>query len=150
MRVIFIGIALLILSTLLFGGYLPQPVLAVGFPKAIPTSAKVPPTKASNPNPPVINLGRYKLTQTAIALTLTQTAIAVTVTNTPSPMASITPTTTVVQARTPTILKPNHLPNTGNVDSSDIWQNLAYSRVNQYLYITQHRIILAKHASVLK
>jgi hypothetical protein len=127
MRNIITGIILLLFSALLCVSYLPQPVLAVNGPQAIPTSAGVPPTRTTAARTPVINLGGYKLTQTA--LVLTQSTVTVTSSLTPIPtetaVNTATETTTTIPATATRPAKPQRLPNTGNVDQGDVWSSTA-------------------------
>jgi len=121
MRIVSIAVAVMFIGIIIsLGILLPQQAFAIEGPQAIPTSAGVPPTRTTVARTAVINLGGYKRTQTAIALA------SATVTMTPIETASPTPTLTTVITATalpiPTkILKPQRLPDTGNVASSDIW-----------------------------
>lgn len=115
MRVVIGIIVIIVLSVISkWGIFPPQRVLAIGGPKAIPTSAGVPPTPSAGVPPTPINTARtsvansggYKLTQTA--LVLTQSALTVTVTAS----ATAIPTETVVNTVTATVTTiratPNH------------------------------------------
>ncbi len=121
MRVVVGIIVIIVLSVISKWGIFPQQrVLAIGGPKAIPTSAGVPPTPINTARTSVANSGGYKLTQTA--LVLTQSALTVTVTASATAIPTETVVNTVTATATPTRhTKPQRLPDTGSVDQSDIW-----------------------------
>lgn len=120
MRIVRIMVTIMVIGiVVVLGISLPAHVFAIGAPQAIPTSTGVPPTRTTT-RTAVINLGSYKLTQTAVALasaTMARTSLA---TMSPIPTLTAASTTTVIPQPT-TMRKPQHLPNTGNVDSSDVW-----------------------------
>ena len=126
MRVVIGIIVIIVLSVISKWGISPpQRVLAIGGPKAIPTSAGVPPTPINTARTSVANAGGYKLTQTA--LVLTQSALTVTVTAsataipTETVVDTVTATATTIRATPTRHTKPQRLPDTGSVDQSDIW-----------------------------
>lgn len=125
MRIVSIVLAIIFIGMVIsLGISLPQHAFAIGAPQAIPTSAGVPPTHTAAARTAVINLGGYKLTQTAIALAGATVTTTTTETIPPTPTLTPTPTRTITATALPMPtkqLKPQRLPYTGNVDSSDIW-----------------------------
>jgi hypothetical protein len=117
MRALLLLVLFVVCIILMVGIYIQQPRLfGDGAANANATSVLATSTRAANN--PVIDLQSYKSTQTAIAAQAQTTAQSPTIV---IQTATVNPHQPTVQ---PTIAKPARLPQTGSVDSSDIWSNI--------------------------
>ena len=117
MRAILLLLLFVVCIILMVGIYIQQPQLfGDGAANANATTVLATITRAANN--PVIDLQSYKSTQTAIVAQAQTTAQSPTMV---VQTATINPNQPTVK---PTIAKPVRLPDTGSVDSSDIWTNI--------------------------
>ena len=116
MRTILLLLLFVICIILMVGIYIQQPQLfGDGAANANATTVLATITRAANN--PVIDLQSYKSTQTASVAQAQTTAQSPTMV---VQTATINPSQATIK---PTIAKPVRLPDTGSVDSSDIWTN---------------------------
>ena len=116
MRPLLLLLLFVVCIILMVGIYIQQPQL-FGDGAANANATIVPATSTRAANNPVIDLQSYKSTQTAIAAQAQTTAQSATMV---VQTATVNPSQPTVK---PIIAKPARLPQTGSVDSSDIWNN---------------------------
>ncbi|NBU64788.1 MAG: hypothetical protein EBS29_09850 [Chloroflexia bacterium] len=117
MRTILVGMLIIVCIILMIGIYIQQPRL-FGDTTVVAKPAIMSVTYTPVGNNPVIDLNVYKATQTAIA---GQSLQATPIANPVLPTATVASNHIAMSQQSTS--KPSRLPQTGSVDSSDIWNN---------------------------